>query len=120
MQIGVILHANKASKDALSQVRKFFNVSNLLSLFSFNFHLEICVILHFNKLEFISPKDALSQVWLKLAQWFLERRFVNDGNHFSPFCYFLLLEKIVVLHFKKRQFPSLKDALCQVWLKLAL
>ena len=26
--------------------------------------------LHFNKLEFLSPKDALCQVWLKLVQWF--------------------------------------------------
>ena len=43
----------------------------------------ICVIispwkragaLHLNKLESPSPKDALCQVWLKLAQWFRTRR----------------------------------------------
>ena len=30
--------------------------------------------LHLNKLEFLSPKDALCQVWLKLVQWFWRRR----------------------------------------------
>ena len=29
---------------------------------------------HLNKLESPSPKDALCQVWLKLAQWFWRRR----------------------------------------------
>ena len=29
--------------------------------------------LHLNKLESPSPKDALCQVWLKLAQWFWRR-----------------------------------------------
>ena len=38
--------------------------------------------LHLNKLE--SPlKDALCQVWLKLAQWFWRRRFFNFVNVFS-------------------------------------
>ena len=30
--------------------------------------------LHLNKLESPSPKDALCQVWLNLAQWFWRRR----------------------------------------------
>ena len=30
-----------------------------------------------------------------------------------------LFEKLLVLHLKKLEFPSPKDALCQVWLKLA-
>ena len=30
-----------------------------------------------NKLEFPLPKDDLCQVWLKLALWFLRRRFSN-------------------------------------------
>ena len=29
---------------------------------------------HLNKLESLSPKDDLCQVWLKLAMWFLRRR----------------------------------------------
>ena len=32
------------------------------------------MVLHLNKLEFPSPKDAFCQVWLKLAQWFWRRR----------------------------------------------
>ena len=40
-----------------------------------NYHLlEKRVALHLNKLESPSPKDALFQVWLKLAQWFWIRR----------------------------------------------
>ena len=30
--------------------------------------------LHYNKLEFPSPKDASCQVWLKLTQWFWRRK----------------------------------------------
>ena len=33
-----------------------------------------------NKLESPSPKDALCQGWLKLAQWFWRRRFLNFVN----------------------------------------
>ena len=41
--------------------------------------------LHLNKLESTSPKDPLSQVRLKLAQWFWRRRFLNFVNVFSLF-----------------------------------
>ena len=40
-----------------------------------------------------SPKDALCQDWLKLAQWFLWRRFFNFVNVFSLFRNYLPLEK---------------------------
>ena len=73
---------------------------------------------HLNKLEYPSPKDALWQVWLKLVQWFL-RRFLNFVNVFLLFRNYLTLEKGGVLHFNKLESPSPKDALCQVWLKLA-
>ena len=36
-----------------------------------------------HKLESPSPKDALYQVWLKLAQWLWRRRFLNFVNVFS-------------------------------------
>ena len=42
-------------------------------------------VLHLNKLKSLSPKDALCQVWLKLAQWFWTRRFLNFVNVFSLF-----------------------------------
>ena len=34
--------------------------------------------IHFNKLESPAPKDALCQVWLKLAQWFWRRRWTCE------------------------------------------
>ena len=43
-------------------------------LFRYYIPLEKGVALHLNKLESASPKDALCHVWLKLAQWFLRRR----------------------------------------------
>ena len=41
--------------------------------------------LHLNKLESPSPKDALCQVWLKLAQWFLRRSFFISSMYFRYF-----------------------------------
>ena len=74
---------------------------------------------HLNKFESPSPKDALCQVWLKLAQWFWRRRFFNFVNVFSLFCNYLPLEKGGALHLYKLEFPSPRDTLCKVWLKLA-
>ena len=48
----------------------FFNFVNVLSLFRNYLPCEKSRDLHLNKLESPSPKDALCQVWLKLAQWF--------------------------------------------------
>ena len=73
---------------------------------------------HFNKLESPSPKNALCQVWLKLAQWFWWREFFNFVNVFLLFCNYLPLEKGRALHLNKLESPSPKDALWQVWLKL--
>ena len=75
--------------------------------------------LYLNKLKSPSPKSALCQVRLKLAQWFC-RRFLKFVNIFSLFRYYLSIEKVVALHLNKLESPSPKDALCQVWLKLAL
>ena len=75
--------------------------------------------LYLNKLKSPSPKSALCQVRLKLAQWFC-RRFLKFVNIFSLFRYYLSIEKVVALHLNKLESPSPKDALCQVWLKLDL
>ena len=80
--------------------------------------LETDSALHLNTLESPSPKDALCQVWLKLAQWFW-RRFSNFVNEFLLFLNYLPLEKGGALLLNKLQSPSDKDALCQVWLELA-
>ena len=79
---------------------------------------EKLLVLHLQKLESPSPKDALCQVWLKLAQWFWLRGFFNFINVFWPFQNNLPLEKGGALHLNKLKSPSPKDALCQVWLKL--
>ena len=71
-----------------------------------------------NKLVSPSPKDALCQVWLILAQWFW-RRYFNFVNVFWLFCNYPFLEKGGALHLKKLESLLLEDELCQVWLKLA-
>ena len=58
------------------------------------------------KFEFLLPKDAWCQVYLKLVQCFL-RRFLKVVNLFSLFL-------------NQFESPLPKDVLYQVWLKLAL
>ena len=62
---------------------------------------------------------ALCQVCLKLAQWCWRRRLLNFVNVFSQLRNYLPLEKGWALHLNKLESPSPKNALCQVWLKLA-
>ena len=73
-----------------------------------------------NKIKSHLPKDALCQVWLKLAQWFRRGRFFNFVNVFSLFRDYLPLGKGVVYYLNKLEFPSPKNALGQVWLKLPI
>ena len=118
---GRVLHSNKlessSPKAALCQVwlklalwflliRRYFKFVNVFSLFLYYLHLEKGLALHLSKLESPTPKDALCQVWLKLALWFLRRflKFVNIV--FSLFPYYLLLEKGVALHLN---LPSLVE-----------
>ena len=54
-----------------------------------------------------------------MAQWFWRRRILNIFNIVLHFCYYLPLEKGVALYLSKLESPLPKDALCQVWLKLA-
>ena len=57
----------------------------VFSLFHNYLPLEKGWALHLNKPKSPSPKDALCQVELKLAQWFWRRRFLNFVNVFSLF-----------------------------------
>ena len=99
--------------------RRFFNFINVFSRFRNYLPLQKSGALYLNKIESPSSKDALCQVWLKLARWFWRRRFLNFINVFSLFRNYLPLEKGGALHLNKLEFPSPKDALGQVWLKLA-
>ena len=78
---------------------------------------ENSMVLHLKKLKSPSPNDALCEDWLKLAQWFWRRGFLNFVNGFSRLNY-LPLEKDRAHHLNKLKSPSSKDAFCQVWLKL--
>ena len=53
-----------------------------------------------------------------MAQWFWRRRFLNFVNVFSLFLNYLPLERGRALNLNKLESISLKDVLCQVWLKL--
>ena len=73
--------------------RFFFNSVDVFSLFCNYLHLEKCRVLHLNKLQNPSQKDSLCPVWLKLAQWFLRRRYFNFVNVFSLLRYYLPLKR---------------------------
>ena len=72
--------------------KKILKFRQCISLFGYYLPLEMSVIFQLNKLKVPSPKEAFCQVWLKLAQWFLKRRFLNFVNVFSLFGYYLPLE----------------------------
>ena len=63
-------------------------------------------------------QGSLCQLWLSWPSG-LEKIVLNFVNVFLLFHYYLLLEKVVALHLNKTDFPSPKDAMCQVQLKLA-
>ena len=97
------------------RILNFVNVHVFL-LFYYHLTLGNGGTLHLNKLGFLSPKDALLQVWLKLAHCFWRRRFLNV---FSLFCYYLPLDKGVFLQLNMLEFPSPKNTLRHVLLKYA-
>ena len=115
---------SSSPKDALCHVwlkmaqwfwrRRFFKVFNVFLLFPNYLPFEKGVALHLNKLESPSPKNALCQVWLKLAQWLRRRRFFNVFNVFLLFPNYLPLKKDVALHLNKLESPSPRDTLCQI------
>ena len=68
----------------------------------------------FVTLEFPSPKDALCQVWLKLAQWFsgsglCRRRLLNFVDVFSLFRNYLLLKRDVGPSFEQTYIPFTQE-----------
>ena len=71
------------------------------------------------KLVSLLPKEALCQVWMKLAQWFWRRSFLNFVNKFLLFVIMSFWKKAWPLHLDKPESPSSYDVSCQVWLKLA-
>ena len=82
---------------------RYFKFVNVFLLFGNYLPFEKGGALYLNKLESSSPKNALYQVWLKLAQWFRRRRYIffNVVNVFSLFGIYLPLEKGGTLHLNK-------------------
>ena len=62
--------------------KKIYNVVNVFLLFCYYFSFEKGVALHLNTRFPFTPKH-LCNIWLKLAQWFWRRRFLNSVNIFS-------------------------------------
>ena len=91
---------------------------NVFSIFHSYLPLEKGRAFHLFKLESPSPKNALHQVWFKLAQWFLRRRSFIIRQCIFTFHYYLPLEINVASHLNKLESPLPKITLCQVWLKL--
>ena len=96
--------------------RYFFDIFSLLQNY---LPLEKGRPLHLIKLDSPLPKDALCQIWLKLAQRFWRSRFLNSVNILSLFHNYLPLENGRALHLIKLESPSPKDTLSAVWLKLS-
>ena len=98
--------------------RKFLNFVNVLLLFRNYLPLKKGGAFHLNKLESTSPKDALCQVWLKVAQWFWKRGYYISSMHV---CFFITISlgRGRGPSFVQTESPLPKNALCQVWLILA-
>ena len=119
---------SSSPKDSLCQIwlkmeqlfcRTFLKVLNVFWIFPNYLPFEKGVALHLTELESSLPKNALSQFWLILDQWFWRRRFFKVFDLFLLFPNNLPFEKGVALHLNNLESPLPKNALCQVWLKLA-
>ena len=89
----------------------FFLIFSAFLHFRYYLPLELTNVYHLNKVESPSPKDASYQFWLKLAQWFWRRRFLNDHTQFSHFCDYLPFEAGQALCLNKLESSSPKDDL---------
>jgi hypothetical protein len=66
----------------------FENIFSVFLLFCYYLPFDKGNPLHLNKLKSFPPKDDFCQVWLKLAQWFWRKRFLNDP---IPFLHFAII-----------------------------
>ena len=73
-------------------------------------------VLHLNKLESPSPKDALSlwHVFLRYAQWYRGRRFITFVHEFPLFRYYLPWEEAGPSYEELNITPYPQNALCHV------
>jgi hypothetical protein len=81
--------------------RRFSKIVSEFLLFRYYLPLEKGYPLPLIKFESPLPKNDLCQVWLKLAQWFWQRRFLNDPTPFLHFCDYLPFEEDLALYLNK-------------------
>ena len=128
----MVLHLNKlesfSPKDVMSLWlklakwlwrRRFLNFINVFSRFRNDLPLEMDGSLHLNKFESSSPKGCFVPNLVEIGQVVLEKKILYFVDVLRLFQNYLLSEKGRALHLNKLDSPSPKDALCQVWLKLA-
>ena len=84
--------------------RRCLKFVNVFSLFRNYLPLKKGGALQLYKLKFPSHKNALCQVWLKLANWFFRRRFLNFVHLFSVLRNNLPLEKGLSIYFQNWNF----------------
>ena len=88
------LHLNKqvfvlslVEIDPVVLEKRFLNTISVFSLYHYYLPLKTATIRHLNNGEFPSSKEALSQVWLTLTQWFRKRRYSLNGDTFAKTAY---------------------------------
>ena len=95
-----------------------FDFVNVFLQFRNNLPLEKGGALHLNQFESALSKDALCQVWLKLAQWFWKENFQISPMYFRYFVIIFPLKRAWPFIWANLNPPSSKDDFCQVWWKL--
>jgi hypothetical protein len=84
----------------------FLKIFSAFLLFRYYLPLEKGYPLRLSNIKSSTPKDDLCPVWLKLAQWFWRRRFLNDPTPFSHFCDYLPFEEDLAFYLNKLEFHS--------------
>ena len=83
--------------------------------FRYNLPLKMGVVLHLNKVESPTPKDALCQDGLKIDQWIWRRRFFECQQFIFTTSIISPSKKGVAPHLYKLEFPLPNDVLYQIW-----
>ena len=84
---------------------KYLKFVDVFSIFRYYLPFEMAVTLHLNKIKSSLSKDALCEVWLKLAQLLWGRFLKFRQCIFSIFRNYLRLETGVALYLKKKLNP---------------
>jgi hypothetical protein len=82
--------------------KKILKIFCVFLLFRYYLPLERDYPLHLKTPESYLSKDDVYQVWLKLAQWFWGRRFLNDPIPFLHFCDYLPFEEDLALYLDRQ------------------